>query len=65
MRERTRLGESRSIAINADGVFEVTSFRSREGMDFNPDNVKCECIVPAVTVTDVSGGCSRRGKTVS
>ena len=65
MRVSTRFGESRSIAIRADGELEVTSFRSKDGIDLRPDSVKWEWVVPAVTVTEGSGGCSRRGKTVS
>ena len=65
MRDSTRFGESRSMAMSADGELEVTSLRRRDGMLFRPDNVKWEWTVPAVTVTVGSDGCSRRGKTVS
>ena len=66
MRVSARFGESRSIAMSAEGEFAAaTSLRRSDGMLFRPESVKCEWIVPAVTVTAGSGGCSRRGKTVS
>lgn len=41
IRVSTRFGESRSMAIRAEGVLEVTSlFRRREGMDLRPERVK-------------------------